>query len=68
MNKTVTKVEQETVKKSKTEVNSNTIQQPSSFKTVKDQSKSSFGCPWAVEEKIGFKTTSNSYGNHYHNR
>ena len=37
----------------------------SSFKNTKDQSRSSFGCPWAVEEKIGFRTTSRTYGNHY---
>jgi hypothetical protein len=43
-------------------------QQVGSFKEVKDQTKSSFGCPWAVEEKVGFRTTSNAYGNHYKRR
>jgi hypothetical protein len=42
-----------------------TFQQTASYKEVKDQSKSSFGCPWAVEEKVGFRTTSNAYGNYY---
>ena len=40
------------------------VQQPPSFK-VKDQTKSSFGCPWAIEDKLGFRTTSNAYGNYY---
>lgn len=44
------------------------FQQATSFKETKDQSKSSFGCPWAVEEKIGFRTTSNAYGNYYRHR
>ena len=39
--------------------------QQTSFKETKDQTKSSFGCPWAIEEKIGFRTTSNAYGNYY---
>jgi hypothetical protein len=43
-------------------------EQTVSFKPAKDQTKSSFGCPWAVEEKVGFKTSSNAYGNHYGKR
>jgi hypothetical protein len=43
-------------------------QQPTSFKIAKDQTKSSFGCPWAVEEKVGFKTSSGAYGKHYGHR
>lgn len=50
------------------EMNNVTFQQPPSFKEVKDQSRSTFGCPWAVEEKIGFRTTSNAYGNYYRHR
>lgn len=38
------------------------------IKEIKDQSKSSFGCPWAVDEKLGFRTTSNAYGNYYKQR
>jgi hypothetical protein len=46
----------------------NQFQGIKSFKESKDQARSSFGCPWAVEEKIGFRTTSNTYGNYYKNR
>ena len=42
--------------------------QAGSFKQVKDQSKSSFGCPWAIEDKFNFRTTSNTYGNYYNRR
>jgi hypothetical protein len=44
------------------------LEQTVSFKSAKDQTKSSFGCPWAVEDKVGFKTSSNTYGNHYGKR
>lgn len=69
INTTKIKAEQEdSLNKLAREMMTNTYQQAPSFKEVKDQSRSSFGCPWAIEEKIGFRTTSNSYGNYYKNR
>lgn len=50
------------------EMNQMAFQQAPSFKEVKDQTKSSFGCPWAIDEKIGFRTTSHAYGNYYQRR
>lgn len=41
------------------------LQQTVSFKATKDQTKSSFGCPWATEEKVTVKATSGAYGSHY---
>ena len=49
-------------------MNNITLQQPPSYKESKDQQKSSFGCPWAVEDKLGFRTTSGTYGNYYTKR
>jgi hypothetical protein len=34
-------------------------------KVIKDQTISSFGCPFATEQNLGFRTTSNTYGNYY---
>ena len=48
------------------EMKSMNVQHPPSIK-MKDQTKSSFGCPWAIEDKLGFRTTSNAYGNYYSN-
>lgn len=69
MNTVKLKIEPEdSLNKLTREMNKMTFQQASSFKEVKDQTKSSFGCPWAIEEKIGFRTTSNTYGNYYNRR
>ena len=48
--------------------NKHNYQQAPSYKEVKDQHQSTFGCPWAIEEKINFRTTSNAYGNYYKRR